>query len=67
MLTAVRRCCVIARDNNVVRVNFGREPDPPTPKFPGSRGLRAEHVYESEQVGCDTSRSSEGFRATGSG
>jgi hypothetical protein len=31
---------VIGRDNNVVRVDFGRDPDPPAPKFPGATGLR---------------------------
>lgn len=31
---------VIARDDNVVRVDFSREPDPPAPKFPGANGLR---------------------------
>jgi len=32
---------VIGRDSNVLRVDFGREPDPPAPKFPGAAGLRA--------------------------
>ena len=27
---------VIARERNVVRVDFRREPDPPAPKFPGA-------------------------------
>jgi hypothetical protein len=31
---------VIGRENNVVRVDFSREPDPPAPKFPGATGLR---------------------------
>lgn len=31
---------VIGRENNVVRVDFGRDPDPPAPKFPGATGLR---------------------------
>ena len=31
---------VIARENNVVRVDFSREPDPPAPCFPGANGLR---------------------------
>ena len=31
---------VIRRDNNVLEVDFGREPDPPAPKFPGAGGLR---------------------------
>jgi hypothetical protein len=31
---------IIGRENNVVRVDFGRESDPPAPKFPGANGLR---------------------------
>ena len=31
---------VIARERNVVRVDFRREPDPPAPKFPGAAALR---------------------------
>jgi hypothetical protein len=31
---------VIARESNVVRVDFGREPDPPGPYFPGAGALR---------------------------
>ena len=31
---------VIARESNVLRVDFSREPDPPAPRFPGARGLR---------------------------
>jgi hypothetical protein len=31
---------VIARERNVVRVNFRREPEPPSPKFPGAAALR---------------------------
>src|SRR5687767_1498398 len=33
---------VIARERNVVRVNFRQEPDPPAPKFPGAGALRNE-------------------------
>ena len=33
---------VIARERNVVRVDFRREPDPPAPKFPGAAALRQE-------------------------
>ncbi len=39
MLSSVDRY-VIARENNVVRVDFSREPDPPGPYFPGANGLR---------------------------
>jgi hypothetical protein len=31
---------ILGRENNVVRVDFGREADPPVPKFPGANGLR---------------------------
>ena len=37
---------VISRENNVVRVDFSRDPDPPAPRFPGASGLR-EIGYES--------------------
>ncbi len=33
-------CYVIARESNVVRADFNREPDPPAPYFPGANGLR---------------------------
>jgi hypothetical protein len=39
MLSVVDRH-VIARESNVVRVDFNREPDPPAPYFPGANGLR---------------------------
>jgi hypothetical protein len=45
MLSAADRY-VIERENNIVRVDFRREPDPPSPCFPGANGLRltdAEH------------------------
>jgi len=31
---------VIARESNVVCVDFSRDPDPPAPCFPGANGLR---------------------------
>jgi hypothetical protein len=31
---------VLARNDNVVRVDFSREPEPPEPGFPGAPGLR---------------------------
>jgi hypothetical protein len=31
---------IIGRENNVVRVDFARESDPPAPKFPGANGFR---------------------------
>jgi hypothetical protein len=36
---AIERC-VIERENNVVRVDFRREPEPPGPRFPGANGSR---------------------------
>ena len=33
-------CVVIARDRNVLRVDFRRDPDPPAPRFPGAGALR---------------------------
>ncbi len=39
MLSVIDRR-VIARESNVVRVDFSREPDPPAPCFPGANGLR---------------------------
>ena len=39
MLSIVDRH-VIARESNVVRVDFKRDPDPPAPHFPGAIGLR---------------------------
>ena len=39
---------IIARERNVVRVDFRQEPEPPAPKFPGAAALRlssAEHSY----------------------
>jgi hypothetical protein len=33
---------VVARDRNVVQVDFQREPEPPAPKFPGGSALRVQ-------------------------
>jgi hypothetical protein len=32
---------VIGREHNIVRVEFRREPDPPTPPFPGAGALKS--------------------------
>ena len=32
---------VLARESNVVRVDFERDPEPPAPLFPGAGALRA--------------------------
>jgi hypothetical protein len=49
MLRALDRH-VIARENNIVRVDFSREPDPPAPGFPGANGLR---LKDTEDDGAD--------------
>jgi hypothetical protein len=35
---------IVGRDDNVVHVDFGHEPDPPAPRFPGAGALRAATV-----------------------
>lgn len=40
MRTAFPDRHIVARDNNVVRVDFHRDPDPPAPRFPGAGALR---------------------------
>jgi hypothetical protein len=37
---------VIARENNVLRVNFERSTDPPNPQFPGAGALRSACGYQ---------------------
>jgi hypothetical protein len=47
---------VIARENNVVRVDFTRKPDPPAPRFPGAAGLRRAIDFAAaavETIGAD--------------
>ena len=44
---------VIARENNVVRVNFRGDPDPPAPRFPGAGALR-NNRYLSQPVNALT-------------
>jgi hypothetical protein len=39
---------VIRRDNNVLEVDFSREPDPPAPRFPGASGIRDSAEGDSE-------------------
>lgn len=34
---------VVARESNVLRVDFGREPEPPAPRFPGAGALREQN------------------------
>jgi hypothetical protein len=40
---------IISRENNVLRVDFSRDPDPPAPTFPGAVGLR-ETIDESTKA-----------------
>jgi hypothetical protein len=40
MRTAIVERYVVCRNNNVVYVDFEREPDPPAPTFPGAGSLR---------------------------
>jgi hypothetical protein len=51
---------VIGRERNVVRVNFRRPPDPPTPKFPGAAAVRATKPFalplDASQLGKEDSR-----------
>jgi hypothetical protein len=47
MLSIVDRH-VIARERNVVRVDFRRDPDPPSPYFPGALGARLSHPKRDE-------------------
>ena len=40
---------VVAREHNVLRVDFSREPDPPAPRFPGANAMR-----QTEDIGEQT-------------
>jgi hypothetical protein len=59
MLSVVDRH-VIARESNVVRVDFSRDPDPPAPSFPGANGLR---LSDAESDCADTPAVAIGGRA----
>jgi hypothetical protein len=49
---------VIRRENNILEVDFSREPDPPAPGFPGASGLRElpdgdrEQEWSSDELRC---------------
>lgn len=45
---------VLGREHNVVHVDFGREPDPPAPKFPGAAALRKAAGYPLSLNACTT-------------
>ena len=51
---------VVGRDDNVVHVDFGHEPDPPAPRFPGAGSLRVATVlsYVSDVLAPDWLRRS---------
>jgi hypothetical protein len=59
MHRSMESACVVARESNVVHVDFGRQPDPPAPRFPGAAGLRANRIEEYAEPVCG--------RAAGSG
>lgn len=63
MLSIVDRH-VIARESNVVRVDFRRDPDPPAPYFPGAIGLRLSHWERDEG---ETATAAIAIRGAGSG
>jgi len=44
------RSCVIERKNNILRVDFRREPDPPAPKFPGAGAMHKIRLEEREEA-----------------
>jgi hypothetical protein len=50
---------VISRENNVLRVDFSRDPDPPAPRFPGATGLREigdESASETKYIAAEALR-----------
>jgi hypothetical protein len=40
---------VIERESNIVRVDFGHEPDPPAPRFPGAGALHEAPMSDSAE------------------
>jgi hypothetical protein len=53
---------VIARESNVVRVNFRLEPDPPAPRFPGAGALRPQDRFSESVDAVNTVRAASGQR-----
>jgi len=43
---------VIAREHNVLRVDFSREPDPPAPRFPGANAMRQTEDTGEQSFAC---------------
>jgi hypothetical protein len=64
----VRKNCryVIHREDNVLQVDFSREPDPPAPRFPGANGLRElpEEDIEQEWSFGESSRALAGRKSS---
>jgi hypothetical protein len=42
------RISIIERENNILRVDFRREPDPPAPKFRGAGAMHEPHEEREE-------------------
>lgn len=47
-MLSVKNSRIIARTENIVLVDFSREPHPPAPRFPGANGLRGRCSQDSE-------------------
>ena len=43
---------VLARENNVLRLDFRREPDSPGPRFPGGAALRSDSRLNDAVEAC---------------
>jgi hypothetical protein len=41
---------VIAREHNVLRVDFQKDPDPPAPRFPGAAAMRDVALHETNVI-----------------
>lgn len=59
----VRNHYVVARDSNVLRVDFNREPDPPGPRFPGAGALHPWRCEETDRM--DSARHRVAIAASG--
>jgi hypothetical protein len=44
------RSRVVERENNILRVDFRHEPDPPAPKFPGAGAMHEIRLEETEEA-----------------
>jgi hypothetical protein len=41
---------LIAREHNVLRVDFQKDPDPPAPRFPGAAAMRDGALHETNVI-----------------